>query len=101
MTADVAEDATVFRPLKEPCRTAGLVKPVRTETQHLDDSANAALLDKITCKHRGFRVQSLAVINHELPARARDCGARGGKLLQRSKRSLVGEVVLAGIEHAT
>jgi hypothetical protein len=100
MTADVAEDAAVGAPVEEPVGPGASAHPVRAHPHYLDDPADGTVRYQLAGVDRALHVQPLAVVDGVLLAGCLGFGACLRQLPEGGHRGLVGEVVLAVVEHA-
>lgn len=101
MAADVAQNAAVFGPLVEPRGAGGgIADAVRPEAENLHDLADGTAGDELGGEHGGFDVEPFAEIDGVFLGGAGDHGFGRVELLERRERSLVREVILAGLHHA-
>jgi hypothetical protein len=74
---------------------------MRARTDRLKNAADYPLFDELTREHSALGVNSLAVVDHVLPASLRGLGSCLFQLVECRKRGLVGEIVFAAIHHST
>ena len=100
MAPEINEDAAAFLAAPKPRRARPRIAAVRPHAHHLHHAANRSLLDELPRADARLDMQPFGKIHGILFPRAPHGRARGVELRERGEGRLVGEVVLARVEHA-
>ena len=95
VTADVAEDASVFFFLEKPIGSGWCIQAVRAGAEGLHHLADHARGDQLAGAHGAFHMQALGEINGVFLSRSFTSEARLCELLQSREGRFIGEVILA------